>query len=94
MPSQDLKNISEVINVLRFQLTLDHHVVYIYFNILAQLWFKHPSHHPLISRPCIFKYKRSDESYFFLIFQGQRYLVVALKGVQKAHSRMTYSDIY
>ena len=38
MPPQDLKDIPEVVNVLRFQLTLDHHVIYIDFNILAQLW--------------------------------------------------------
>ena len=35
MPPQDLKDIPEVVNMLRFQLTLDHHVVYIYFNILS-----------------------------------------------------------
>ena len=80
MPPQDLKDIPEVVNVLRFQLTLDHHVVYIDFNILAQLWLKHFSHHPLIGRPCIFQSKRhhlvmvvSNRSYksdFLLIFQG------------------------
>ena len=80
MPPQDLKNIPEVVNVLKFQLTLDHHIVYINFNILAQLCLKHPSHHPLISKPCIFQSKmhhlvmvvsnRSDKSCFLLIFQG------------------------
>ena len=34
MPPQDLKDIPEVVNVLRFQLTLDHYVVYINLNIL------------------------------------------------------------
>ena len=29
MPPQDLKDVPEVINVLRFQLALDHHVVYV-----------------------------------------------------------------
>ena len=35
MPPQDLKDIPELVNVLGFQLTVDHHVVYIDFNILA-----------------------------------------------------------
>ena len=80
MPPQDLKDIPEVVNMLRFQLTLDQYVIYIYFNILAQLWFKHPSHHPLIDRSCIFQSKRhylvmvvsnrSDKTCFLLIFQG------------------------
>ena len=51
---QDFKDIVEVVNMLRFQLTLDYHVVYIYFNMLAQLWLKHPNHHLLIGRPCVF----------------------------------------
>ena len=58
MPPQDLKDIPKVVNVLKFQHTLDHHVVYIYFNILSQLWLKHPSHHPLLGRPYIFQSKR------------------------------------
>ena len=29
MPPQDLEDIPKVVNVLRFQLTLDYHVVYI-----------------------------------------------------------------
>ena len=33
MSPQDLKDIPEVINVLRFQLDLNHHVVYINLNI-------------------------------------------------------------
>ena len=41
--------------MLRHHLTLYHHVVYIYLNILAQLWFKHSRHHPLIGRPCVFQ---------------------------------------
>ena len=80
MPPQDLTDIPKVVNVLGFQLTLDHHVIYIDFNILAQLWLKHFSHHPIISRPYIFQSKRhhfvmvvsnrSDKIRFFLIFQG------------------------
>ena len=80
MPPQDLKDIPELVNVLGFQLTVDHHVVYIDFNILAQLWLKHPSHYSLIGRTCIFQSKmhhlvmvvsnRSDKSFFLLIFQG------------------------
>ena len=33
MPPQDLKDIPEVVNFLRFQLNLDYHVVYINLNI-------------------------------------------------------------
>ena len=64
--------------MLGYYLTFHHHVVYIDLNTLVQLWFKHPSHHPLIGRPCIFQIKGhhfvvtsgSDESRFFLINQG------------------------
>ena len=34
MPPQDLKDIPEVVNFLRFQLNLDYHVVYINLNVL------------------------------------------------------------
>ena len=33
MPPQDLKDIPEVVDEFRFQLTLNHHVVYINLNV-------------------------------------------------------------
>ena len=38
-------------------LTLHHHIIYIDLNTLAQLWFKHPSHHPLVGSPYILQAK-------------------------------------
>ena len=65
--------------MLRHHLNFHHHI-YIDLNILAQLWLKHPNHHPLIDGPYIFQTKRyhlvmvisnkSDKSYLFLINQG------------------------
>ena len=37
---------------------------------------------------------KSNKSYLLLIIQSQRYLVVPLKGVQKAHPKMAYSGIH
>ena len=61
-------------------LTLHHHVVYIDLNSLAQLWFKHPHHLPLIGESRIFQAKghyfimvissRSDEGYLLLVVQA------------------------
>ena len=55
---QYFKNIPEVFYMFGHHFTLYHHIIYIDFNILAQLWLKHPSHHSLIGRPCILKTKR------------------------------------
>ena len=52
---QNFKDVSEVSHMLGYHLTLHHHVIYVDFNVLAQLWFKHSHrHHPLIGRPCVF----------------------------------------
>ena len=66
--------------MLEHQLALHHHVVYIDFNTLTQLWFKHSRHHPLIGRPCVFQpkghhfvvvvFNGSDKSCLFLIVRG------------------------
>ena len=76
---QNFKDVSEVSHMLGHHLTLYHHVVYVDFNSLAQLWFKHSRHHPLIGRPYVFQPKGhhfvmvvsngSDKSYLFLIVQ-------------------------
>ena len=65
--------------MLRHYFALYNHIIDIDFNVSAQLWFEHFSHHPLISRPCIFQIKRyhfvvivsneSDKSCLFLIVQ-------------------------
>ena len=44
--------------MLGHHLTLHHHIIYINLNILAQLWLKHSSHHPLIDGPYILQTKR------------------------------------
>ena len=41
--------------MIGYLLTLHYYVIYVDFNILAQLRFKHLSHHPLICGPCIFQ---------------------------------------
>ena len=43
--------------MLRHHLTLHYHIIYIDLDILAQLGFKHLSHHSLIGGSCIFKAK-------------------------------------
>ena len=63
--------------MIGYLLTLHYHVIYVDFNILAQLRFKYLSHYPLIGGPCIFQAKghhlvmvvssRSYKSYLFLI---------------------------
>ena len=80
MFSQNFKNVPEVSHMFGHYLTFHHHIVYIDLNTLAQLWFKHPSYHPLISRLYIFQTKRhhfvvvvsngSDKNCLFLITQG------------------------
>ena len=49
MLPQDFEDAYEISYMLRHQLTFYNHVININFNILAQLWFKHFGHHPLIS---------------------------------------------
>ena len=90
--------------MLGHHLTLPPYIIYINLNVLAQLWLKHPSHHPLIGRPCILQSKKhhlvvvisngSEKNCLFLIIQSQWYLVVSLEGIQKAHPRMAYSGIH
>ena len=37
---------------------------------------------------------RSNKSSFFLIVQGQRYLMITLESIQETHSRMADSSVY
>ena len=41
--------------MIGYLLTVHYYVIYVDFNILAQLRFKHLSHHPLIDGSCIFQ---------------------------------------
>ena len=58
MLSQHLKDTSEVTHMLSHYLTFRYHVINVDLNILAKLGFKHSSHHPLVSKPCILQSKR------------------------------------
>ena len=58
--SQYFKNASEVSYMLEHHFTLHYHVIYIDFNILAQLRFKNLSRHPLIGGSFIFQAKGHD----------------------------------
>ena len=51
---QDFKYVCKVPYMLGYYLTLYHHVIYIYLNILTHLCFEHLGHHPLICRSSIF----------------------------------------
>ena len=78
--------------MLGHYLALYNHIINIDFNALAQLWLEHSSHHPLISRPCIFQTKghhfvviissRSNKSFFF-----DRLVRVVSDDILEKHSR-------
>ena len=51
------KNIPEVVYMLGLHLTLYYHIVYVDLNIFSQLRLEHPSHHSLVSRPCVLQPK-------------------------------------
>ena len=77
MFSQCSEDVSQIVHMIGYFLTFYYHVIYVDFNILPQLRFKHFSHHPLISGSCILQAKghhlvmvisnRSDKSRFLLI---------------------------
>ena len=91
MLPQDSEDVYEVAHVLEYYFALYNHIINIDFNAPIQLWFEHFSHHPLISRPCVFQPKghhlvvivssRSNKNCFFLIVQCQWYLMISLKGI-------------
>ena len=53
MFSQCSEDVSQIVHMIGYFLTFYYHVIYVDFNILPQLRFKHFSHHPLISGSCI-----------------------------------------
>ena len=90
--------------MLRNHLTFHHHIVYVDFDVFPQLRLKHPCHHSLICGSCILQTEwyyfvmvvsnRGNKSSLLLIIQGQRYLMIALEGIQETHPRMVDSVIY
>ena len=77
-------------------LGLDYHVIYVYFNELTDLVFKHSGNHSLISGSYILQPKRHfsimvvsighDEGGFLLVLGCYSYLMVPLESIQKPHS--------
>ena len=100
MSLQNFKDVCKVPYMLKYYLTLHHHVIYIHLNILTHLCFEHLGHHPLIRRSSVFQTERhhlvmvipnmSDKRRFLLIVKGQRYLMVTLESIKEAHPRMAY----
>ena len=98
MPPQDIKGTAEVSQVSGHYLAFYHHIINIDFNVLAQLWFEHSRHHPLIGGTCVLQAKRHyfvvvvpsmcHKGCLLLILQGQWYLMIDLKGIQETHPRM------
>ena len=90
--------------MLRNHLTFYYHIIYVNLNVFLQLQLEHPCHHSLIWGSCILQIERhhfvmvvldrGNKSSLLLIVQSQRYLVITLEGIQKAHSRMADSGIY
>ena len=102
--SKDLKDSLKVPQMLRNHLTFYHHIIYVNLDIFPQLRLEHPCHHSLICGSCILQPEwhhfvmvvsdRGNKSSLLLIVQGQRYLMITLEGIQKAHPRMVDSGIY
>ena len=87
-----------------FLFTFHHHVIDIHFNRVSYFSSKHPCHHSLICGPSIFQPKRhhgivvirirGDECCLFPILGCQDDLMIPLKGIQEAHSRVSICGIY
>ena len=90
--------------MLRNHLTFHYHIIYVNLDVFPQLQLEHPCHHSLICGSCIFQTERhhfvmvvpdrGNKSSPLLIVQSQRYLVIALEGIQKAYLRMADSGIH
>ena len=89
--------------MLRNHLTFHYHIIYVNLDVFPQLQLEHPCHHSLICRPCILQTERhyfvmvvpdrGNKNSLLLIVQSQRYLVITLEGIQKAHLRMVDNGI-
>ena len=98
---QDSEDVYEVAHVLGYYFALYNHIINIDFSAPIQLWFEHFSHHPLISRPCVFQpnlvvivSNKSNKNCLFLIVQCQWYVMISLKGIQETHLMIAYRCIY
>ena len=90
--------------MLRNHLTFHHHIIYVDFDVFPQLRLKHPCHHFLICGSYILQIEwhyfvmvvpdKGNKSSLLLIIHGQRYLMIALEGIQETHPRMADSGIY
>ena len=90
--------------MLRNHFTFHHHIINVNLDVFPQLRLEHSCHHSLICGSCILQTERhhfvmvvldrGNKSSLLLIVQGQRYLMITLEGIQKAHSRMADSGIY
>ena len=79
--------------MLRNHLTFHHHIIYVDFDVLPQLWLKHSCHHSLICGSYIFQTEwhyfvmvvpdKGNNSSLLLIVQVQRYLMITLEGSKK-----------
>ena len=87
-----------------FLFTFHHHVIDIHFNRVSYFSSKHPCHHSLICGPSIFQPKRhhgivvirirGDECCLFPVLGCWDDLMIPLKGIQEAHSRVSICGIY
>ena len=90
--------------MLRNHLTFHYHIIYVNLNVFPQLRLEHSCHHSLICGSCILQTEwhhfvmvvpdSGNKSSLLLIVQGQRYLMITLEGIQKAHPMMADSGIY
>ena len=90
--------------MLRNHLTFHHHIIYVDFDVFPQLRLKHPCHHFLICGSYILQTEwhyfvmvvpnRGNKSSLLLIIHGQRYLMIALEGIQETHPIIADSGIY
>jgi len=87
-----------------FLFTLYHHIVDVYFYRTPYFIPEHPRHHPLVRGSGVLQSKWhhilvivgiwGDECCLFLILRCQGNLMIPLKGVQKAHPRVSVRGIY
>ena len=90
--------------MLQNHLTFHYYIIYVDLDVFPQLQLEHPCHHSLICGSCIFQTEwhhfvmvvpdGGNKKIFLLLIQNQRYLVIALEDIQKAHPRMADSGIY
>ena len=90
--------------MLRNHLTFHHHIIYVDFDVFSpiatqtslssfsDMWIIHSSNQ--IALLVMVVPDRGNKSSLLLIVQDQRYLMIALKGIQETHPRMADNGIY